>query len=110
MATVYKNAQLQGTAAIGTYGTLYSTGASTTAVVSTILIVNTSSAATQYRIAIMGSAGTPANPQFVVYDDTCAANDVVAFTIGITLGNSQYIRVSSSADTLGFTAFISEIS
>lgn len=110
MATTYKNAQVQGTSGLTTYATLYNTGASTTAVISTILITNTTNAPVQYRMAIMGSAGTPSNPNFIVYDDTVAANDVVAFTIGITLGNTQYIRVSSSANTIGFNAFISEIS
>lgn len=110
MATTYKNAQVQGTSGLTTYATLYNTGASTTAVISTILVTNTTNAPVQYRIAIMGSAGTPANPNFIVYDDTVAANDVVAFTVGITLGNTQFIRVSSSANTIGFNAFISEIS
>lgn len=110
MATTYKNAQVQGTAGLSTYATLYNTGASTTAVISTILVTNTTNAPVQYRIAIMGSAGTPANPNFLVYDDVVAANDTIAFTVGITLGNSQFIRVSSSANTIGFNAFISEIS
>jgi hypothetical protein len=110
MATTYKNSQIQGTAGLSTYATLYNTGASTTAVISTILVTNTTNAPVQYRMAIMGTAGTPANPNFIVYDDTIAANDVVALTLGVVLGNSQFIRVSSSADTIGFNAFISEIS
>lgn len=110
MATVYKNAQLQGTASTSTYGTLYSTSASTTAVISTLAICNTAGSTGTYRIAIMGSAGTPAAANWLVYDNVVAANDTIVLTLGITLGNSQFIRVSSSANTLTFSAYLSEIS
>ena len=110
MATVYKNAQLQGTSGVTTYGTLYSTGASTSAVISTIAICNTAAATGTYRIAIMGTAGTPAAANWIVYDSVVAANDTIVLTLGITLGNSQFIRVSSSANTLTFSAYVSEIS
>lgn len=109
MPTVYKNAQLQGTASLSTYGTLYSSSAASTAVISSIVVTNTSSAAKQYRVAIMGSAGTPAAANWIVYDATIAGNDAVALTLGITLGNTQFIRVSSTDNTLTFSAYISEI-
>jgi hypothetical protein len=109
MPTVYKNAQLQGTAGVTTYGTLYSTSASATAVVSTIAVCNTASVGATYRIGIMGSAGTPAAANWVAFDAAVAANDTVALTIGMTVGNSQFIRVSSSANTVTFSAYISEI-
>ena len=110
MATTYKNAQLQGTAAVATYGTLYNTGAATTAIISSILVTNTAATSATYRIGIMGSAGSPAAGQEVVYGSTVAANDTVCLTLGITLGNTQYIRVSSSANTVTFSAYIAEIS
>lgn len=110
MPTTYKNSQVQGTAGTGTYATLYNTGASTTAVISSILVTNTAATAATYRIGIMGTAGTPAAANWVVYDASVAANDVVCLTLGITLGNSQFIRVSSSANTVTFSAYVSEIS
>jgi hypothetical protein len=110
MATTYRNNSLQGTAGLTTYGTLYNTSASTTAVVSTILLCNTSATQQQYRIGIMGSAGTPSTQDFIVFNDSVAGNDTVALTLGVTLGNSQFIRVSSSSNSLGFHAFVSEIS
>lgn len=110
MATIYKNAQVQGTAGTGTYTTLYNTDASTTAVISTILICNTAGAQATYRIGLDTTAGTPSASEWLVYDATVPANDTVALTFGATLGNTQYLRVSSSANTVTFTAFISEIS
>ena len=110
MAETYKNAQVQGTAGTSTYATLYNTTASTTAVISTIAITNTAATAATYRIAIMGSAGTPAAANWVVFDSSVPGNDTVFLTAGIALGNSQFVRVSSSANTVTFNAFVSEIS
>jgi hypothetical protein len=109
MPTVYKNAQLQGTAAVETFGTLYSTSASATAVLSTIAICNTASTSATYRIGIMGSAGTPSASQWLAFGALVPANDTIALTLGVTLGNSQFVRVSSSANTVTFSAYISEI-
>lgn len=110
MATTYKSLGLQGTAGVGTYGTLYNTSASVSAILSTVAICNTASSPATYRIGIMGSAGTPAASEWLVYDATVAANDTVFLTCGITLSSSQFIRVSSSANTVTFRAFVSEIS
>lgn len=110
MATIYKTQQVQGTASTGTYATLYNTGAATTAVISTIAVCNTATGSATYRIGIMGSAGTPAAANWLVYDATVPGNDTVFITAGIALGNNQFIRVSSSANTVTFSAYVSEIS
>ena len=110
MATVYNTQQIQGTASTTTYETLYNTGAATTAVISTIAITNTSGTGATYRIAIMGSAGPPAAANWLVYDASVPGNDTVFITAGIALGNTKYIRISSSATTVTFSAYVSEIS
>lgn len=110
MATTYKHASVQGTSGVSTYATLYNTGASTQAVVSSLLITNTAATSATYRIGIMGSAGTPAAADWIVYDGAVAGNDTICLTLGIALGNSEFIRVSSSATTVTFSAFVSEIS
>jgi hypothetical protein len=109
MAETFKVAQVQGTSSVTDYATLYNTSASAQAVISTIAICNTASTAATYRIGIMGSAGTPSASQWLAFGTTVAANDTVALTLGLTLGNSQFIRVSSSANTVTFSAYISEI-
>jgi ferredoxin-NADP reductase len=109
MPTTYTNAGVQGTASTGTYTTLYSTNASTRSILSTISICNTATTSATYRIGIMGSAGTPGATEWLVYDATVGANDTVFLTCGITIAPSQFIRVSSSANTVTFRAFVSEI-
>lgn len=110
MATTYSMEQVQGTSSTGTYTTLYNTGASTSAVISTIAIVNTASATATYRIGVTGSAGTPSASEWLVYDAVVPGNDTIFLTVGAALGNSKYIRVSSSANTVTFSASVSEIS
>ncbi len=110
MATAYKYSSVQGTSAVTTYATLYDTSVSgVSAVVSTIAVANTTTTGATFRVAIMSSAGTPAATDGIVaWDATVAPNDTVFFTVGATLQNGKYIRVSSSATTVTFTAFISE--
>lgn len=110
MANAYKYAQVQGTSSLGTYATLYNTPAATEAVVSSIVITNQSSSAVTVRMGLDTTAGTPGNSEWLLYDAAIAGNDTVALTLGITLDAEKYIRVSSSADTCNFSAFLSEIS
>ena len=112
MATAYKPSQVQGTAAVGTYTTLYNVPALTEAVVSSIVVCNTAGTSATYRIGLDDTAGDPiaANGEFLVYDATIAANDTIALTLGIALDAGKYIRVSSSANTVLFSAFVSEVS
>lgn len=110
MARTYKLPQVQGTAGISTYATLYSTSASVSGVVSTIAICNTAAASATYRIAIMPTEGTPSAEHWIVYGASVPANETVFLTIGLSVPSSRFIRVSSSANTVTFAASISELS
>lgn len=109
MATVYKLAQIQGTSATSTYETLYNTGASTTAIISNILIANQGTASVTVRVGTDTTAGTPSAAEWLLYDVTVAANDTLSFG-PLSLGNTQYLRASSSANTCTFSAAVAEIS
>jgi len=110
MATEYTRSGVQGTSSTGTYATLYEAPAGTTAVISTIAICNTASASLTYRIGFANSAGTPAAADWLVYDATVSGNDTVFLTIGVSIPAGTFIRVSSSANTSAFQAFVSEVS
>lgn len=109
MPTAYKYSQIQGTASTGTYATLYPSPAGTQAVISSIVITNQSSSAVTVRIGLDETAGTPGSSEWLVYDAAIAGNDTVALTLGITMPASRFLRVSSSANTCNFSAFVSEI-
>jgi hypothetical protein len=110
MAVAYLTKQVVGTAATSTYSTLYSTGASTTAVVSSILVCNEAAASVTVRIGLAASAATPASGAFLVYDRVVPANDTLILNLPVTLGNTTFIRTSSSAATCSFTAAVGEVS
>jgi len=109
MATAYQLAQVQGTSSTGTLATLYNTGASTTAIISNILIANHGAAAVTVRLGTDTTAGTPGADEWLLYDVVIAANDTLSFG-PISLGNTKYLRVSSSANTCTFSAAVAEIS
>ena len=110
MATAYMDKQVAGTSSTATYATLYNTGAATTAVVSSIIVANEAASSVTIRIGLAASAGTPASGAFLVYDRVVAANDTLILNLPLALGNTKYIRVSSSATTTSFTAAVAEIS
>ena len=109
MATVYKLAQKQGSSSVTSYETLYNTGASTTAIVSNLLIANEAGSAVTVRVGTDTTAGTPGAGEWLLYDVVIAANDTLSFG-PLSLGNTQYLRVSSSANTCTFSAAVAEIS
>ena len=93
-----------------TLTTLYTVPASTQAVVSTISVCNQSASATTFRIAIRVAGATISGEDYIAYDSTVAANDSTFITVGITLNATDVISVYSTAATVSFNAFGSEIS
>jgi hypothetical protein len=110
MATSYTFSQVQGTASVGSYATLYETASATSAVVSSLVVTNQASSDVTVRIGLDTAAGTPGASEWLVYDAVVAGNDTVALTLGVALPPSRFIRVGSSASTCNFSAFVSEIS
>ena len=112
MATTYKNlSSVAATAGVTNYNTLYTTRASTTAVLSTVAVCNQGAASATFRLAIDDAGGTsaPSAAEFIVYDAAIAPNDTIFLTIGATLGVSRNLKFSTSTATISVTAFISEI-
>ena len=61
------------------------------------------------RVGTDTTAGTPGAGEWILYDVVIAANDTLSFG-PLSLGNTQYLRVSSSANTCTFSAAVAEIS
>jgi len=113
MSTVYKNVSAVSASAGETnYNTLYSTTASTTAVLSTIAVCNQGASTATFRLAIddVGGSSAPAPAEFFVFGASAAPNDTIFITIGATLANLKHLKFSASTTTLSVTAFLSEIS
>ena len=119
MATTYKVLAQTGssgstgngsaTLAATTNTNLYTVPASTSTVVSTIVVCNQASSAGTYRIAVRPAGAAIAAQHYVVYGATVAASDSTALTLGITLAATDIVTVFASAATMSFTLFGSEI-
>ena len=91
--------------------TLYTVPASTQTVVSSITISNltTTAATATVNICVNGAASSNANT--IIKTIAVPGTSTAGFTLGITLGAADVIRVTSgTADALSFQAFGSEIS
>lgn len=112
MATVYKRlGAAQGNGTIGTAANIYTCPSATSTVVSTITICNTSATAATYTIGISTASGTFQASGYLVYQATIAGNDTVGLTFGTTLDSTNcFLVASSSANTVSFSVFGSEIS
>ena len=89
---------------------VYTVPSATSTVVSTIVVANITGTNYTYRIAIRPAGASIANQHYLAYDVTCAANDSVTLTLGITLAATDVITVrSSNATSLVFNVFGCEI-
>ena len=90
---------------------LYTVPASTEAVISTLLVTNTTGTDATCRIFARVAGAAAAASNAVIYDGTVTANDFTAITVGITLAATDVISVQSgTGSALTFQAFGSEIS
>ena len=108
MATSYKVLG-QSHPSATTATTLYTVPASTSTVVSTIVVSNQATSSATYRISVRPAGAAQTNAMYLAYDVTVGANDSTALTLGITLATTDVITVYASSATLSFNAFGSEI-
>lgn len=90
--------------------TLYTVPASTQAIVSTLVISNltTGSANASVNVCIAGAASSNANSTLKTIP--IAGSSVATFTLGLTLGATDVIRITSgTANALSFQVYGSEI-
>jgi len=89
---------------------LYTVPSATEAIVSTLVVANTSGAAQTFRIFVREAGATAGTNNAIAYDTSLSANTQVAFTLGLTLQDTDIITVRSETGTsLTFQAFGSEL-
>jgi hypothetical protein len=89
---------------------LYTVPASTSCIVSTLVICNQTSSAKTFRIAVKKLGVSISEEMYIAYDSPIAASDSIFLTIGITLSATDVIAVQSTAGSVGFSLFGAEIS
>jgi len=89
---------------------LYTVPASTSAIISTLNVCNQSQSNVTFRIAIRPAGVTGTSKHYIVYDSPIPAQDTIAMSLGMTLGNTDVITAYSFQGNVSFTVFGTEIS
>jgi len=109
MPTVYKVlGQSKPTA--NTLTTLYTTPASTSTIVSTITVCNTTATNDEIRIAIRPAGEAVADKHYIVHTVGIPPYVNYTYTLGITLATTDIVSVFSLGGFTSFNAFGTEIS
>lgn len=108
MATLYKVLG-QSAPSATTATTLYTVPASTSAVISTLVVANRAITDATYRIAIRPAAATLANQHYIAYDVTVGGGDSTTLTLGLTLAATDVVTIYASTANVSFNLFGSEI-
>lgn len=108
MATTYK-VLAQSAPSATTNTNIYTVGASTEAVISTIVVCNRSASDRTYRIAVRPNGAAISNEHYLAYDVTVGASDSTTLTLGITMDATDVLTVYASTTDLSFSVFGSEI-
>jgi hypothetical protein len=110
MATTYK-ILAQNAPSVTTEVTLYTCASALGAVCSTLAITNLTSAAANATISVCQAGAATANANTLLKTVSIPALSVVPFTIGLTLANTDVVRVTSgTANALAFQMFGNELS
>lgn len=109
MATTFKILG-QVAPAANTANTVYTVPAATQAVISTINVCNPDSSARSFRVAVVPSGDTLSQKHYIAYETPIQATDSIALSLGISLGNGDFISVyANNSSNMSFGIFGSEI-
>jgi hypothetical protein len=106
--TYYVLAQASPTANVLTV--VYTVPAATSTTISSIVICNTTSSATTFRISVEIAGAADAIPQYLYYDLPIANNDTFVATIGVTLATTDKLAVQAGVSNIAFNVFGVELS
>jgi hypothetical protein len=87
---------------------LYTVGAATSSMCSTITVCNQSATATAFRISVAPGGVADATSQYLYYDIPIPGNNTFAATLGFALATTDKVRVYATLATLSFSLFVQE--
>ena len=109
MPTVYKVLG-QAKPSAATLTSLYTVPASTSAIISTLTVCNTTSTADEIRIAIRPAGEEIADKHYVVHTVGVPPFTNYTYTLGITLATTDVVSVYGLGGNISFNIFGTEIS
>ena len=84
---------------------LYTVPDMTQTTVSSIVAANRTGSAITFRLSVHVGGATANDKQYIYYDKSVAANDSLAIVLGITLNQTDVIKVYTSAVDMSFNMF-----
>ena len=84
---------------------LYTVPDMTQTTVSSIVAANRTGSAITFRLSVHVSGATANDKQYIYYDKSVAANDSLAIVLGITLNQTDVVKVYTSAVNMSFNMF-----
>ena len=85
--------------------TLYTVPDKTMTTVSSIVVANRSGSAIPFRLSVHVEGASANDKQYLYYDKSVAANDSLTIVIGITLNQTDVVKVYTSAVNMSFNMF-----
>ena len=85
--------------------TLYTVPDKTMTTVSSIVAANRTGSAITFRLSVHVEGASADDKQYLYYDKSVAANDSLKIVIGITLNQSDVVKVYTSAVDMSFNMF-----
>ena len=87
----------------------YEVPAGKQAVCSSIVVCNRDAGVATFRLAVAVAGAVDHVKQYVAFNSPLVGNDSIALTIGMTLGETDVVRVYASTEFLSFSIFGEEI-
>ena len=88
-----------------TVTTLYTVPDKTMTTVSSIVAANRTGSAITFRLSVHVEGASADDKQYLYYDKSIAANDSLTIVIGITLNQTDVVKVYTSAVNMSFNMF-----
>ena len=85
--------------------TLYTVPDKTMTTVSSIVAANRTGSAITFRLSVHVEGASADDKQYLYYDKSVAANDSLTIVIGITLNQTDVVKVYTSAVDMSFNMF-----
>ena len=88
-----------------TVTTLYTVPSETVTTISSIVAANRTGSAITFRLSVHVAGASADDKQYLYYDKSVAANDSLTIVIGITLNQTDVLKVYASAVNMSFNVF-----
>jgi len=88
-----------------TVTTLYTVPDATVTTISSIVVANRTGSAITFRLSVHVGGASADDKQYLYYDKSVAANDSLTIVIGITLNQTDVLKVYASAVDMSFNVF-----